>query len=437
MIAPRLLVAAAAALLLWAVGCGEAEDGAGPSPEPTAVPTLAPGVTPGPGVTDAQIRLGMTNDIAGSGGTPYGAISTAIDAYFEKVNLEDGGVCGRRLVLIVEDDEYTPEKARELTNRLVEERDVLAIIGALSTVSHKQVAPYLNDTNLDGDTSDGVPDLFVSTGWSVWGDHRKFPWTISFIPDFQTDGRVIGRFIAREYPDARVGILFPNDDFGQDYLIGVRAGLGVEKLAAEEVYDPAEPPPIVNTRVAALKEAGVEVVVLASTPPFTAQALRAAQAEEYGPQFVLSYVNAPSTLAADLGGGSEPERLIAGFGMLDGAASTAYLLSTVQHDSHSAVQEHRRIMESYGGPPVSTLTVYGQALAETVVETLNRACDKLTREGVLRAAESLSGFRPSLLRPGISIDLGPDDHRAIESLQPVRIEADGRLVDAGLPISAR
>ena len=175
----------------------------------------------GPGVTETEIRLGMTNDLTGSGDTPYAVITTAMQAYFAKVSTEDGGVCERKLVLLAEDDRYTPEGALERTKKLVEQDGVLAMIGGLGTAVHQPVAAYLNDPNADGNHSDGVPDLFVSTGWSGWGDVAKYPWTIDYIPAYVTDGRVLARYINNNLGGKKIAILHQNDEFGGDTLIGI------------------------------------------------------------------------------------------------------------------------------------------------------------------------------------------------------------------------
>ena len=417
--------------MLVAAGCG-GDDDSSPTPvSPTPMPTAPPG-TSGPGVTETEIHLGMTNDVAGAGETPYAAVSLAVHAYFQKVNQEDGGVCGRQIVLTVEDDEYLAELALARTQKLVIEDEVLAVIGALSTQAHGDVAAYLNDPNGDGDTADGVPDLFVSTGWSGWGVVATYPWTTAFIPDYLSDGRVLAAYIAANLPDQQIGLLYSNDEFGQDYL-----------TAMEEAFAPggnlfSQPFPIddedVSQEIGAVVESGAEVIVLASTPSVSADAIVSARSGGFDRQFLLSYVNQPSNLASELGGGLEAEAIIAGFEQLDGVLITAYLLSAVEDENNSAVVEHLRIMETYGGPPASSLSIYGQSLAETVVETLERACPDLTRSDVMAAALSLDGFHPSLLLPGIDVVLGEADHAAIQAMQVMRINADGTLDSLGDPI---
>ena len=461
----RQLAAALCLCLAVAIIAACGDDSSDGTPTPTGIPTSEPGLTPGPGVTDDEIIIGMTNDLSGEGGTPYAAVTTAMQAYFAALNEEQGGVCGRDLTLVTGDDQYTREIALEETNRLVEDEDALAIVGAQSTEGHKLTAIYLNDPNANNRTDDGIPDLFVSSGWSGWGDIDEYPWTIGFIPDYYSDAEVIATYINERHEGEEVALLYEDSDFGEDYLAGLGAALADDALLVASVpYRPADPeatptpepsddpevtavpeetnaspgaePMDIAAAIDALIESDAQVVVVASTPEVTAEVYRIAGEKDFAPQFMLSYVNSPSTLAADIGGGTSADDLLAGFAALDGTVATEYLLNLVEDNADPAIVEHQRLMETYDGPAVTTLSIYGQALAETVVETLSRACANLTTEGVLEAAESLSGFVPSLLQPGIEVNLSDDDHRAIEALQPIRIDADGDLTAIGEPISA-
>jgi len=449
-----LLALAGGVAAVSLAACGGGDDPTPtPSLSPSATPTSPPGVTPGPGVSDSEIRLGMTNDLAGAGGTPYAAVTASVQAYFARVNEELDGVCDRKVVVIAADDRYTPEIALQETQRLVEEEDVLAIIGAQSTDVHLAVAPYLNDPNGDEDGGDGVPDLFLSTGWSGWGIVERFPWSIGFIPDYASDGEIIAKYINERQSGKKVGLLYENSNFGRDYRAALeRVFVGRDVLVATVEYDveqgedEAEPTPVdgedptptpaVRPLLQELIDAGAEVVVLGTTPAVSAEVFKIANAGDIISQFILSYVNTPSTLAAEIGGGTQADSLLEGFEKLSGSVVSKYMLNLVEDEGSPDLIEHQRIMETYDGPPVTTLSIYGQALAETVVETLSRACDQLDREGVLQAAESLSGFRPSVLLSGIEINLSSEDHRAIETMQPVMIEADGSLTEIGEPISA-
>jgi len=421
-------------LVVGAAACSEGATEPSSSVEPTRVTIPGRGGSHGPGVTETDIRLGMTNDLAATADTPYNVITTAIQAYFRKVSEEDGGACDRRVVLLAEDDSYTPDDALAKTKKLVEQDKVLAMVGALGTAVHPPTAAYLNDPNADGDTVDGIPDLFVSTGWSGWGDVAKYPWTVGYIPDYVTDARALTRYANENLKDKKVAILHQGDELGNDYLRGLQETIANQDLlVSTQAADPT--PEALKEQVLAMRDAGAEAVLLALLPEFSAEVFRIADAEGYGPKWLLSYVNSPSALAREIGGGTLADELLKGFEELQGSVSTAYLLSAIDDAETPPMLEHRRIMETYAGPVVSTLSVYGQSLAETVIETLARSCESITRESVLRAAESLQGFHSSLMLDGITVNLGPEDHEAIQSLQLVEIQADGTLKELGDPVS--
>ena len=420
-----------------AVACG---DDSSPGDDPPTLETSRVNVPGrggphGPGVTETEIRFGMTNDLTGSADTPYAVITTAIQAYFAKVSAEDSGVCERKLVLMAEDDHYTPEGALDRTKKLVEQDGVLAMIGGLGTAVHQPVAAYLNDPNADGNLSDGVPDLFVSTGWSGWGDVARYPWTIGYIPAYVTDGRVLARYINDKLGGKKVAILQQNDEFGGDSVIGINETIADKGLLVwTQAADPA--PDGLKSQVLQMRDSGSEVAVLALTPEITAEVFKIADAEGYAPKWLISYINSPSALAREIGGGTLAEQLVKGFEELQGTVSTAYLLSAIDDAETPPVIEHRRIMEAYGGPTVSTLSIYGQSLAEAAVETVARTCETINRETVRAAAESLQGFRSSLMLEGIEVNLSAQDHFAIQTLQPVEIQVDGTLKEQGDPIAA-
>jgi len=377
----------------------------------------------------------MTNDLSAVGDTPYGVITAAIGAYIQKTNEEDGGACGRDVVLLAEDDQHSPDLALEKTRTLVEQDQVLAVIGGLDITTHSAAAAYLNDPNADGNTSDGVPDLFVSTGWSGWGDASRLPWTIGYAPNYQADAQVMATYINEHLPGKKVGVLHENDEFGADYFAGLHTTIApADLLVSEQTHDPAAPD--LRTQVLALRDAGAEAVLLVLSATASAETIKIAQAEAYAPVWFISNSHSPSALAREIGGGIQPEQLASGFQLLNGAISTTYLLSAIEDAEAPAMLEHKRIMETFGGPEaISTLSVYGQSVAALTIETLSRACDDLTREGLLRAAESIRGFRSSLLGHGIAISLSRQDHYAIQTLQPVQIQADGTVTELGDPIS--
>ncbi len=376
----------------------------------------------------------MTSALTGVGQTAYAAVTPAIQAYFTSVNQEADGVCGRNIGLAARDDKYDADEALAQTQALVNDDQVLAVIGAFNTQAHSAVANYLNDPNADGDLSDGVPDMFVSTGYSGWGDVGRWPWTIGFIPDYQSDGVILARHINETLAGKNVGILYQNDEFGNDYLAALKASLpDPALLVSEQPLDPAatEIAPFVMN----LMESGAEAVVLATPPEVSGRAISAAHGLGYFPKFAMSYVNAPTQLAALIGGGTDPGQLATGIREMTGIISTSYTLSSIHDEDEPALVEHERIMQTYGGPAVSTLTIYAQSLAETVIESLNRSCHDLTRSGLIAGARGIQGFHPSLFLPGIDINLSPVDHRAVQAMQVVEYQEDGTVRKIGEAVS--
>jgi len=377
----------------------------------------------------------MTNDMAGTGDTPYASVTQAMQAYFRKANAEDQGACGRQIVLATEDDGYSPALALEKTKLLVEQKGVLGMVGGISTDEQLQVAPYLNDPNGDSNKDDGVPDLFVASGASAWGDVARFPWTIDYAPDFASDAAVLARWANANLTGKKLAVVYPDNEFGKDYLAGFVAGLADRsQLVASNAY----PTNAANAKdqITTVKNATADAVLIVAGPETTAASIAFATTIQYAPQWLISYTNAPSTLASRLGGGSTPEQLLAGFAMLHGAVTNAYLLSPVADQETTPIVEHKRIMQTYQGPTPSSLSVYGQSLAEVTVATLRASCNDLTRLGLMRAAESLKGFHSSLMLEGINVNLSHEDHRAIQSLQPVQVDVDGSVIPRGVVISA-
>jgi ABC-type branched-subunit amino acid transport system substrate-binding protein len=275
----------------------------------------------------------------------------------------------------------------------------------------------------------------VSSAWSGWADVARYPWTIGYIPDYHTDGVVLGRYVSANLAAKKVGIIYSDDAMGKDYLNGLEAGLADKALLVARYPFPLDAANLVD-QITRTKADGAEVVLIAAAPEMTALAITEAETQQFAPRWLLSYTNAPSNLASRLGGGTTANQLLAGFQRLDGAVSTQYLLSPVEDEADEALVEHTRILQTYQGPAVSSLTAYGQSLGELIVETLSRSCDNLTRAGIVEAAESITGYHSTLMWPGVDVDLGDADHRAIQSLQPVLIHADSIVTPDGAVITA-
>jgi branched-chain amino acid transport system substrate-binding protein len=218
-----------------------------------------------PGITDTEIKIGQTMPYSGPA-SAYGVIGKADVAYFKMIN-EAGGVNGRKLNLISLDDGYSPPKAVEQTRRLVEQEQVAFIFNSLGTPSNAAIRPYL--------TENKVPQLFIATGAAMWSDPKNFPWTMGWQPNYQTEATIFGKHIAANHPDAKIGVIFQNDAFGKDYLIGMKVGLGADRLGMivkEASYETSEP--TVDSQIVSLQGAGADLLVIAATPKFAAQAIR-------------------------------------------------------------------------------------------------------------------------------------------------------------------
>ncbi|GBD12362.1 hypothetical protein HRbin24_00369 [bacterium HR24] len=416
----RVLLAllGAAALVGGLVACGGSE-----APPRTETPTPRQLKTD-VGVTESEIRLGTTAVLSGSLVAAYQPIVPAMQAYFEYVNREKGGVCNRRITLIVEDHQYSPPKAREAVTKLIEQDRVLALVGDLGTGPVLAEADYVNEQK--------VPHLFVQTGATALGDYRRWPWTIVFIPDYRSEGRILGRLANERFPNAKVGILYQNDDFGQDGRSGFKEEFKGQ-IVAEQSYEATATD--ISSQMANIRAAGADLVYIYATAAFTARAFQYMQQTNWRPQVIMSYVNPADTVANLVGGGNKE----AGASVIKGTIVPIWYMDPAVDKDRPEMKEHVRIMQAYGGPPVQRLTPYAQALAELVVETLRRACEAgdMTRQGVLRAAESIRDFHPTTLVPGIDVTLGPDDHFAVQALVPAEVQADATPRPIGPAISTR
>lgn len=428
---PRLLLLAGIISLvaLFAFACGDDDDDGDGDGNGNGVPTdIVDELLTDFGVSDTEIKLGMTLAQSGNpSAAAFAVIASAIEASFAKVNAEDGGACNRQIRLLVEDDQYDPALALEQATKLVVQDEVLGFIGNLGTPAVSGQVDYINDPNGDGDTSDGIPHLYVSTGASKWNDPERWPWTIGYIPDYTLEGNILAQTVNQEFPGESAAILYQNDDFGEDGRAGFLE-LFEGEIVAEQSYEAGATE--VTSQLANLRDADPGILYVYALPLTTASVFRYMAANEWNPQVVWSYVN-PSSLIGAILGGEDGEQ--AGYDQIAGVISTNYILNPLSDTDDPAIIEHLRVMETYGGPPPNQLAVYGHSLGDLVVETLSVACDSgdMTRAGLLAAAESLDGYRSDLLLPGIDISLSDTDHAALESLQPVRVAQDGSLESIG------
>jgi len=390
------------AIIFSAVACGGSDED---EPTPTATTTAPTSATPAaevPGISDTEILLGADCPLAGAYGAVYSMIPKASEAYFNFINETQGGVCGRKIVYKVEDNGSDPAKALEVARKLVEQDKVFAMVGSVDDLPHEGNWDYLNEK--------GVPDLLVSAGGNRFGtDPQGHPWTVQMIPSYTIEGTFFGQYISENLPGKKIGALYENSDQGIDELAGLKNGLDPEKneIVSEQIYEVTDIS--ITSQMANLQSAGAEVVMLGSTPGFTAQAIKEASRRGWNPEWFMSYVNADDMLFSFV----SPE-------LLEGAISfQAFKLADWTDDP--AVARHRELMQQYGGPAPANFTLYGQLLAEVAVEALTRACDNLTREGLMDAVESIQGFHSDLLLDGVDISFSDNDHIALQNGRMLRI----------------
>lgn len=360
-----------------------------------------------PGVSVDEIRIGNTNPYSGPASS-YGTIGKALAAYFNMVN-EQGGVNGRNIRFITADDGYNPARTREQVRKLVEKDDVLAIFQPLGTPTNTAVHAFLNDL--------GVPHLFLGSGASKWGQPEEFPWTMGWQPSYRTEAQVFARYILETVDQPRIGVLYQNDDYGRDYLEGLREGLGErapELIVAEQSYETTDPN--VHAQLLNLKSANVDVLVTVATPRFVVQTIRKLAELDWQPLHILNSVT------TSVGSVLEPAGLEASTGIV-----TALYYRDPNDPAHQqgkAYEDWLAWMENYypEGTTKDPLNVYAYLAAQTLVQVLEQAGEDLSRENVMRQAASLRDLELGLLLPGIRINTAADDYFPIEAMQLMRFD---------------
>jgi len=359
-----------------------------------------------PGASDSEIKIGNLMPYSGPA-SAYATIGKVEAAYFRKIN-DEGGINGRRINFISLDDGYSPSKAVEMTRRLVEQDQVLLIFNSLGTPSNSAVHKYLNAKQ--------VPQLFVATGASKWGDPKHYPWTMGGQPNYRSEGRIYALHILKTRPNARIGVLYQNDDYGKDYLQGFKEGLGdrAKLIVAEVSYEVTDP--TIDSQILALKGSGADVFFNISTPKFAAMAIRKAYDIGWHP---LQYLN---NLSISVGSVLTP----AGLDKAAGALSVAYYKDPTDKkwESDPAIREWTAFMQKYypEGNRSDSLNVYGYALAQMLVQVLRQAGDTLTRANVMRQAANLKDLQLPVALPGVKINTSPTDFFPFESMQLQRFD---------------
>ncbi len=362
----------------------------------------------GPGVTDTEIKIGQTMPYSGPASS-YGVIGKSEAAYFAMIN-EQGGINGRKINLISRDDGYSPPKTLEVTRQLVEQDQILLTFNALGTPTQIAIRDYLNEQK--------VPQLFVASGASKFNDPKHYPWTTPGIqPIYRLGARIYARYIIKNLPDAKIAVLYQNDDLGKDYLDGLREGLGDradKMIVATQSYESSDP--TVDSQVLLLRGSGANVLFTAAGPKFAAQTIRKLYDLDWKPTHILSYI---STSVGAVLKPAGPEKCI---GII--SAYIGYDVADPQWQSTDEYKEWLAWMNRYNtsGKITDGFNGYGYGHAQAMVAVLKASGDNLTRENVLKQATSIRELRTFALLPGITVSTSPDDFAPIKKMQMERFD---------------
>ncbi|MFL5980814.1 MAG: ABC transporter substrate-binding protein [Gaiellaceae bacterium] len=360
-----------------------------------------------PGVTPSTITLGATIPITGPAAA-YGSVGRGADAYFKYVNSK-GGVFGRKIVYKYEDDEFDVSKTIQLTRKLVEQDDVLAIFNSVGTEHALAIRSYLNDRK--------VPHLFLGSGVSqLASEHRKYPWSMGYLPSFAGEGAIYGRYIAAHQAKARIAVLYENSDFGKDMLNGLRRGLGKNgaRIVATQAYEVADAN--VDSQLARLKSSGANTLMLFATPKFAIFGYVSSFRLGWHPRMYVTSVSISPDIMKIAKFGSNQKQV-------DSSVSIAFVKDPTaqQWAKDKTVRLYKAVMRRFlpSAKADDVFNYYGMAVAYTMVDTLRKAGRNLTRESVLRAATHLSETNPFLL-PGVRIRTTPNDYYPMDKVKLAR-----------------
>jgi branched-chain amino acid transport system substrate-binding protein len=354
------------------------------------------------GATDTEIKIGNIMPYSGPA-SAYGVIGKTEQAYFNKINAE-GGINGRKINFISYDDGYSPPKTVEQARKLVESDEVLFIFNPLGTPPNSAIQKYMNQKK--------VPQLFVATGATKWNDPKEFPWTMGWQPNYQSESRIYAKYILKNMPNAKIAILYQNDDYGKDYVKGLKDGLGAKAasmIIAEESYETTEP--TIDSHIVKLKSTGADVFFNVTTPKFAAQAIKKNAEIEWKPVHFLNNVS------ASIGSVIKP----AGFEASQNIISSAYLKDTSdpQWVNDAGMKAFDEFLTKYfpEGNRVDASVMYGYTVAQGLVHVLKNCGDNLTRENIMKQAASMRDLQLGGLLPGIKVNTSATDFAPISQLQ--------------------
>jgi branched-chain amino acid transport system substrate-binding protein len=354
-----------------------------------------------PGVTATELKIGNTMPYSGpvSSYSPIGKLDAA---FFKMIN-EQGGVAGHKINFISLDDGYSPPKTVEDVRRLVEQDQVAFLFNTLGTPTNSAIVRYVNQKK--------VPHLFVATGAAKWGDYKEYPWTMGFQPDYRTEAQIYGKYILQQKPNAKVAVLYQNDDFGKDYLAGLHTAFGAKysKMVTEASYEPTDP--TVDSQITTLQGTGADVLVVAAAPKFAAQSIRKVHDLNWHPMFFMTNVS------ISVGSVITP----AGAENAIGLISTGYLKDPTDHqwDNDAGMKEWRDFMAK--NMPGADLTdnnyVYAYAASKLMLQVLKQCNGDFSRANVMKQAENVHNVVMPTLLPGIKANTSHTDHRPIKAMQ--------------------
>jgi ABC-type branched-subunit amino acid transport system substrate-binding protein len=360
------------------------------------------------GASDTEIKIGNIMPYSGPASS-YGVIGKTEAAYFDKINAE-GGINGRKIKFISYDDGYSPPKAIEQARKLVESDEVLLIFQSLGTPSNSAIQKYMNAKK--------VPQLFVATGATKWGDPKDFPWTMGWQPNYQSEGHIYAKYILEHFPNGKIAMFWQNDDAGRDQIKGVRDGLGAKAsmIIADKSYEVSDP--TIDSQIVALKDSGADIFMTWAAPKGAAQAIRKVGELGWKPKFFLA--NVSTSVASVL----KP----AGLENAKDIISTAYLKDPTDPawKDDPGVATWRAFMDKYypDGDKTNSNNIYGYAVAQTMAYVLKQCGDNLTRENIMKQAANIKNFSSEVMLPGIKVNTGPDDFFPIEQMQLMRFDGE-------------
>ncbi|CAH1663251.1 ABC transporter substrate-binding protein [Chelatococcus asaccharovorans] len=355
------------------------------------------------GVTDTEVKIGNSVPYSGPA-SAFGITGRSLTAFFNKVN-DEGGIAGRKVKLISLDDAYSPPKAVEATRQLVERDGVLAMFAVLGSANNVAIRNYLNAKK--------VPQLFTSSGATTLSENpAKYPWTMGWTPTYQTEGAVYGRHILKNFPDAKIAVLYQNDDFGKDYLVGLKNGLGDkanEMLVAVQSYELSDP--TVNSQIISLQASGANVFVDITTPKFGAQAIKKVAELGWKPAHYISFVS------SSVGSVLAP----AGLDNAKGLLTVQFVKdpNDPQWAKDEGFMAWKAFMDKYmpGESQTDPNAVTGFSQAETMKHVLEMAGKDLTRDSLMKAAQNIKDLQLSMFLPGITLNTSPTDYAPVKCLK--------------------